>query len=59
MYMNCRLNMFHLQEFWFTAITTFLYFTGFTAMLADFAVTADPPSDQYWYDAQVAAGVSF
>ena len=47
------------QEFWFTAITTFLYFTAFTAMLADFAITADNPDEQYWYDAQVAAGVSF
>jgi len=44
-------------EFWFTAITTFLYFTAFTAMLADFAITADNPDEQYWYDAQVAAGV--
>ena len=50
--------LFHQQEFWFTAITTFLYFTAFTAMLADFAITADNPDEQYWYDAQVAAGVS-
>ena len=28
-------------------------------MLADFAITADNPDEQYWYDAQVAAGVSF
>ena len=49
---------FHQQEFWFTAIITFLYFTAFTAMLADFAITADNPDEQYWYDAQVAAGVS-
>ena len=27
-------------------------------MLADFAITADNPDEQYWYDAQVAAGVS-
>ena len=45
------------QEFWFTAIITFLYFTAFTAQLADFAITADDPDEQYWYDAQVAAGV--
>lgn len=44
-------------EFWFTAIITFLYFTAFTAQLADFAITADDPDEQYWYDAQVAAGV--
>lgn len=42
-------------EFWFTAVTTFLYFTAFTAMLADFAVENE--EFQYWYDAQVAAGV--
>ena len=28
-------------------------------MLADFAITAENPDEQYWYDAQVAAGVSF
>ena len=27
-------------------------------MLADFAVEAPNPDFQYWYDAQVAAGVS-
>ena len=27
-------------------------------MLADFAITAENPDEQYWYDAQVAAGVS-
>lgn len=52
------MKTFPFQEFWFTAITTFLYFTAFTAMLADFAITADNPDEQYWYDAQVAAGVS-
>ena len=50
--------LFNQQEFWFTAIITFLYFTAFTAMLADFAITAEDPDEQYWYDAQVAAGVS-
>jgi hypothetical protein len=44
-------------EFWFTAIITFLYFTAFTAQLAEFAVTADEPDNQSWFDAQVAAGV--
>lgn len=44
-------------EFWYTAIITFLYFTAFTAQLADFAITAEDPDEQYWYDAQVAAGV--
>ena len=55
---NSYMFSFHQQEFWFTAIITFLYFTAFTAMLADFAITADNPDEQYWYDAQVAAGVS-
>ena len=55
---NNIMQTFSSQEFWFTAITTFLYFTAFTAMLADFAITADNPDEQYWYDAQVAAGVS-
>ena len=50
--------MYFLQEFWFTAVITFLYFTAFIAMLADFAVEAPNPDFQYWYDAQVAAGVS-
>jgi hypothetical protein len=44
-------------EFWFTAITTFLYFTAFVAQLAEFAVTADDSDEQYWFDANVAAGV--
>ena len=56
--MMSNIFLFHQQEFWFTAIITFLYFTAFTAMLADFAITADNPDEQYWYDAQVAAGVS-
>jgi len=44
-------------EFWFTAVITFLYFTAFISMLADFAIEAPNPDEQYWYDAQVAAGV--
>jgi len=43
-------------EFWFTAVTTFLYFTAFAAQLADFSGVTDE-NYQYWYDAQVAAGV--
>ena len=46
------------QEFWFTAATSFLYFTAFAAQLADFSGVTDE-NYQYWYDAQVAAGVSF
>jgi len=43
-------------EFWFTASATFLYFTAFTAQLADFSGVTSKDF-QYWYDAQVAAGV--
>ncbi len=46
------------QEFWFTAIATFLYFTAFIAELSEFADME--PGDgftQAWIDAQVAAGV--
>lgn len=43
-------------EFWFTAATSFLYFTAFAAQLADFSGVTDE-NYQYWYDAQVAAGV--
>ena len=39
-------------------MTSFLYFTAFTAQLADFGGVTDEEY-QYWYDAQVAAGVSF
>ena len=46
-----------LQEFWFTCLATFLYFTAFIAMLVDFSGITDPVY-QYWYDAMVAAGVS-
>ena len=45
------------QEFWFTCLATFLYFTAFIAMLVDFSGITDP-NYQYWYDAMVAAGVS-
>ena len=45
------------QEFWFTCLATFLYFTAFIAMLVDFSGITDPVY-QYWYDAMVAAGVS-
>ena len=45
------------QEFWFTAATSFLYFTAFTAQLAEFSgLTVE--DYQYWVDAQVSAGVS-
>ena len=44
------------QEFWFTALATFLYFTAFMAQLVEFGGVVDPVY-QYWYDAQVAAGV--
>lgn len=43
-------------EVWFTAIFTFLYFTAAVAQLAEFC-GFDEPALQYWYDAQVAAGV--
>lgn len=43
-------------EFWFTAISSFLYFTAFTAQLAEFSGVIDDDY-QYWVDAQVAAGV--
>ena len=46
-----------LQEFWFTAAATFFYFTAFCAQLAEFSGIEDADF-QYWYDAQVAAGVS-
>ena len=46
-----------MQEFWFTCLATFLYFTAFIAMLVDFSGITDP-TYQYWYDAMVAAGVS-
>jgi hypothetical protein len=46
-----------LQEFWFTAVAAFLYFTAFVAMLAEFGGTEDDEY-QYWIDAQVTAGVS-
>ena len=47
----------YFQEFWFTAVTSFLYFTAFTAQLAEYSGVTDK-TFQYWYDAQVAAGVS-
>merc|ERR1711935_62211 len=43
-------------EFWFTAATSFFYLTAFAAQLADFSGVTDEVY-QYWYDAQVAAGV--
>jgi len=43
-------------EFWFTAAATFFYFTAFCAQLAEFSGIEDADF-QYWYDAQVAAGV--
>ena len=47
------------QEFWFTAVTTFFYFTAFVAELAEFAeMDSAPGFSQTWIDAQIAAGVS-
>jgi len=43
-------------EFWFTAVATFLYFTAFIAMLAEFSGVEDEEY-QYWIDANVTAGV--
>merc|ERR1712243_401645 len=43
-------------EFWFTAATTFFYFTAFVAMLATYC-EMDGGDHQYWVDAQIAAGV--
>jgi len=43
-------------EFWFTAAATFFYFTAFTAQLAEFSGIVNEKF-QYWYDAQVSAGV--
>jgi len=43
-------------EFWFTAISTFLYFTAFVAMLAHFS-EMDGGAYQYWVDSNIAAGV--
>ena len=44
-------------EFWFTAVTSFLYFTAFTAQLAEFSgMTSE--EYQYWIDANISAGVS-
>ena len=45
------------QEFWFTAGSTFLYFTAFVAMLAHFS-DMDGGEYQYWVDSCIAAGVS-
>ena len=64
---SCKTNAFmrsetikffdNFQEFWFTAATSFLYFTAFTAQLAEFSgLTLE--GYQYWVDAQVSAGVS-
>ena len=47
----------YFQEFWFTAIASFLYFTAFIAQLAEFSGIEDDEY-QYWIDAQVTAGVS-
>ena len=55
-----------MQEFWFTALATFLYFTAFVAQLAEFTAVEydtddceeDCDNPQYWVDAQIAAGVS-
>lgn len=44
-------------EFWFTAITTFFYFTAFVAQLAEFgSMDISDEAPQYWVDAQLAAG---
>ena len=46
-----------LQEFWFTAGATFLYFTAFITILSAFA-GEESEDYQYWIDANVTAGVS-
>jgi len=43
-------------EFWFTAVATFLYFTAFIAMLAEFSGMEDEEY-QYWIDSNITAGV--
>merc|ERR1719259_542269 len=45
-----------MAEFWFTAGSTFLYFTAFLAQLVDFGPYEDE-EHQAWVDAQIAAGV--
>ncbi len=47
------------QEFWFSALTTFLYLTAFSAQLATYPTDNPAEYDLHstWYDAQVAAGV--
>jgi len=45
-----------MAEFWFTAGSTFFYFTAFLAQLVDFAPFANEDY-QYWIDAQITAGV--
>ena len=45
-----------MQEFWFSALWTFLYFTAFMAQIIEFSGITDIKY-QYWYDAQVTAGV--
>jgi len=45
-----------MAEFWFTAGSTFFYFTAFLAQLVDFA-PYENAEFQYWIDAQIAAGV--
>ena len=49
--------LFIMKEFWFTAGTTFFYFTAFLAQLVDFAGWEDEEF-QSWIDAQITAGVS-
>jgi len=43
-------------EFWFTAVSTFGYFTAFTAMLVDFA-GLELMDSQTWVDANITAAV--
>jgi len=54
------LNKLHVNwlmvEFWFTAGATFLYFTAFIAMLAEFSPLEDDEY-QYWIDSNITAGV--
>ena len=55
-----RCTYFTFQEFWFTAAIAFLYFTAFTAQLAEYSgLDMSDSGYQYWVDAQIAAGVSF
>jgi len=53
-----EISITHKEEFWFTAAVAFLYFTAFTAQLAEYSgLDMSDSGYQYWVDAQIAAGV--